>query len=83
MHGKHQIDPASTDSLLACLSLAIDETRLLRSIVATRDQANRLLDQPAEACRLAFLNRKIEHLEVELAEIRKRANLGPARRRAS
>ena len=75
MHGNHQIEPSSTNSVLACLSLAIDEARLVRSIVNTRDQANRLIERASDPQRLAYLNRKIERLEVELAELRKRARL--------
>ena len=74
MNGTHQIEPRSTDRLLACLSLAIDEARLVREILQAKDHAHKLESSPAFAHRLLYLNREIELLEDKLEKVRGQAN---------
>ncbi len=73
MNGTHQIEPASTDSLLACLGLAIDEAKLVRDIVEAKDQAHKEVSADSYSRRLLYLNREIELLEDKLEKVRIRA----------
>lgn len=70
----HQIEPASTDRLLACFSLAIDEAKLVRSLNQMKDQVSKVGANTPFSERLIFLNRKITNLEAKLADVRKQAN---------
>ena len=69
-----QIEPVSTERLLTCLGLAIDEAKLLRSIVKSKDTAQKLKMEKPFSQRLVFLNREIEYLEAKLIQVRSRAN---------
>lgn len=74
MEPSPQIEPTSTTSLLTCLSLAIDETKLIRSIKNSTAMIKRLeVDNPSSH-RLIFLKREISNLEARLAKIRNRAS---------
>ena len=67
-------EPASTDRLLASLALAIEEARLVRSIIETKGIADRLRSEQPLSKRLAHVDREIEHLEARLAQLRNRTN---------
>lgn len=69
-----QIEPASTGRLLACLGLAIDEAKLVRSLIQSRDLAHKLKVKNPFSDRLIHLNREIRYLEKKLAEVRCQAN---------
>ena len=74
--GIHQIEPTSTASLLASLSLAIDETKLLRSLFQLKDQARHERESTPFSKRLVYLDREISSLEMKIEDIRKQANHG-------
>ena len=65
-----QIEPVSTEHLLACLGLAIDEAKLTRSIIKSKDLAAALETENPVPRRLILLNREIELLEAKLAQVR-------------
>ena len=74
MNPHHQIEPKSTDHLLTCLGLAIDETKLLRSILKFKDMARSLNEDDKYSGKLNYLNKEIAFLEAKLSEIRSQAN---------
>ncbi len=67
-------EPGSTDRLLTSLALAIEEARLVRSIIESQGIADRLKSEQPVSKRLAHINREIEYLETRLAQLRGRAN---------
>ncbi len=69
-----QIEPTSTTRLLTCLSLAIDETKLVSSINKSREVIEQLEADNPSSHRLLFLKREISNLEARLAKIRNKAN---------
>jgi predicted RNase H-like nuclease (RuvC/YqgF family) len=69
-----QIEPASTARLLTCLGLAIDETKLARSIKSSREMIKQLEASNPSSHRLLFLKREISNLEARLTDIRNQAN---------
>lgn len=76
-----QIEPTSTSRVLACLGLAIDETKLLRSINNSSAMIKRLETEDPASHRLLFLKKEMSNLEARLAKIRSQAsrNKTPAR----
>ena len=74
MNVSPQIEPTSTDRLLTCLGLAIDEAKLVRSIIESKDMAHKLKNEKPLSEKLCHLIREIEYLEVKLAKVRSRAN---------
>ncbi|MCP4876004.1 MAG: hypothetical protein GY896_11105 [Gammaproteobacteria bacterium] len=68
-----QIEPTSTTRLLICLDLAIDETKLVRSINQSREAIGQLEAKNPSSHRLLFLRREVSNLEVRLAKVRNRA----------
>ena len=74
MHLSPQIEPTSTDRLLTYLGLAIDEAKLVRSIIESKDMTNKLKNEKPLSEKLCHLNREIEYLEVKLAKVRSLAN---------
>lgn len=74
MKSSPQIEPRSTGHLLNCLGLAIDETKLLRSITRFRDIATNLSEEDVFSGKLSYVNRQIEILEARLLEVRTRAD---------
>ena len=69
-----QIEPTSTNRLLTCLGLAIDEAKLVRSIIESKDLAHKLKNEKPLSEKLRRLNMEIEYLEAKLAKVRSRAN---------
>lgn len=69
-----QIDPASTARLLICLSLAIDETKLIKSIKNSTAMIKQLETENPSSHRLFFLKREISNLETRLAKTRGKAS---------
>jgi len=69
-----QITPTSTARLLTCLGLAIDETKLVRSINESREVIERLESEDPYSHRLLFLNRELSNLETRLIKTRRKAS---------
>jgi len=69
-----QIDPASTPRLLICLSLAIDETKLIKSIKNSTAMIRQLETENPSSHRLLFLKREMSNLETKLAKVRSKAS---------
>jgi hypothetical protein len=68
-----QIELVSKDRLLTSMRLAIDETKLVRSINKNKDMAHKLkLDNPLSQ-RLNHLNKEITRLEARLKKVRSMA----------
>ncbi len=67
-------EPVSTDRLLTSLTLAIEEAKLVRSIIESKSIADLLKSEQPLSKRLAHINREIEYLETKLAQLRSRAN---------
>ena len=76
MKSEYQTELTSTDRLLSCLSLAIDEAKLVRSIITSKDLAHHLKSDQPFSERLVHLNREISYLESQLSEVRKLATRG-------
>jgi hypothetical protein len=74
MDTQPQIDPASTARLLICLSLAIDETKLIKSIKNSSAMIKQLETENPASHRLLFLKREISNLETRLAKTRSEAS---------
>ena len=68
-----QIEPTSTERLLTCLGLAIDEAKLTRAIIKSKDITRDLEAKNSTPHRLMLLNREIELLEAKLARVRSQA----------
>lgn len=69
-----QIEPVSTGRLLDCLGLAIDEAKLVRSLIHSKNMLHKLKAENTFSDRLIHLNREIKYLEKKLAEVRCQAN---------
>ena len=65
-----QIESTSTERLLACLDLAIEESKLVRLIIKSKDMAYKLKTQNPSSHKLVDLNRQIAHLETKLVKLR-------------
>lgn len=75
MNSLPQIEPKSTDGILNCLALAIDEAKLMRSIAGSKAMVEQLKIASPRSNRLAFLNRQIADMEDQLAKTRKQAKV--------
>ena len=71
---KPQIEPATTERLLKCFGLAVDEAKFVKQVIETRHRADALKQDQAASDRLILLNREIAYLEGKLEEVRKQAN---------
>ena len=69
-----QIAPTSTARLLTCMGLAIDETKLVRSINESREMIKQLESDDPFSHRLLFLRKEISSFEARLAKTRHKAN---------
>jgi hypothetical protein len=69
-----QMEPTSTDRLLTSLGLAIDEAKLIRSIVKSENIVNKVETEKPISRRLLLLNREIELLETKLTRMRSQVN---------
>ena len=69
-----QIEPTSTERVLSCMALAIDETKLVRSIIKSRDMASKLKKDNMFTQRFSYLNKEITHLESKLVLVRNKAD---------
>jgi len=68
-----QIDPNTTASLLTFMGLAIDETKLVRSIKISKEKARELQTDDPSSHRLIFIKREISNLKVRLMQVRNQA----------
>lgn len=73
MNISHQIEPTSTEHLLTCLGLAIDEAKLVKTIVESKEEVDKLKAEKSVSKRLVHLNREIEYLEAKLIQVRSSA----------
>jgi len=71
-----QIEPVSTKHLLACLGLAIDEAKLIRSLIQSKEMADKLERDNPFSDQSIRLNREITYLESKLAEVRSKVSRG-------
>ncbi len=69
-----QIERISADRLLTCLSLAIEETKQIISIIKSRDMARKLNKNNPFSDRLTYLNREITYLVAKLTQVRNTSN---------
>ena len=69
-----QIAPTSTERVLSCMALAIDETKLVRSILKSRDMASNLKKDNLFTQSFSYLNKEITHLESKLVLVRNKAD---------
>ena len=69
-----QIDPTSTPRLLTCLSLAIDEIKLIKSIKNSTAMIKQLGTENPSSHKLLFLKREISNLETKLVNTRSKAS---------
>jgi hypothetical protein len=65
-----RIELTSKDRLLTSMRLAIDETKLIRSINKNKDTARSLKTENPFSQRLKHLNQEITKLEAELIQVR-------------
>ena len=68
-----QIEPTSTASLLADMSLAIDETKLLKVINSSIGMIKQLELENPSSHRLLFLKKELSNLEARLMNVRSKA----------
>ncbi|MDH3761332.1 MAG: hypothetical protein OEU50_10150 [Gammaproteobacteria bacterium] len=74
MNGTHQIEPESTEQMLAGLGLAIYQAELVRSFIHSTELADKIKTDKSISHRMALINREIELLESKLAHVRNGAN---------
>lgn len=74
MNLENNIAPVSSSHLLTCLYLAIDEARLSKSLIKSREQASRLEKGDPLSEKLVKLNKEIDYLEAKLIQIRATAD---------
>ena len=69
----------STEQLLTDLGLAIDEAKLVRSLIKSQDLARKLKEENPFSERLIYLNKEVRYMEDKLIKLRKagRDNLRP------
>jgi len=73
MNTSPQIELTSKDRLLTSMRLAIDETKLIRSIRNFRDMAQQLKADDPFSLELKHLNKEITDLEARLKQVRRMA----------
>jgi hypothetical protein len=71
---KAQIEPVSTEQLLTDLGLAVDEAKLVRSLIHSQDLARKLKEENPFSERLIYLNKEIRYMEDKLIEFRSQAD---------
>jgi hypothetical protein len=64
------IEPTTTNNLLANLSIAIDEAKIVRSIVEYSDHLRKIEFVPEAAKRAQFIRDEIVRLESKLTQTR-------------
>lgn len=64
------IEPTTTNRLLANLSIAIDEAKIVRSIVEYSDHLRKIEYVPEAAKRAQFIRNEIVRLESKLSQTR-------------
>ena len=69
----------STEQLLTDLGLAIDEAKLVRSLIKSQDLARKLKEENPFSERLIYLNKEVRYMEDKLIKLRKagRDNIRP------
>jgi len=70
MSGTYSIAPTPTNRLLTALNIAIDEARLVRSILKSKDKKHKLSIEYPLSDKLADLDREIQYLEEKLIQLR-------------
>ena len=69
-----QIELTSKERLLSCLGLAIDEAKLVKLLIESKDRAGKLKQNDPFSRQLVYLNREINYLEVKLTQVRRTAS---------
>lgn len=64
------IEPTTTNRLLANLSIAIDEAKIVRSIVEYSDHLRKIEYVPEASKRAQFIRNEIVRLETKLSQTR-------------
>ena len=67
---RNLIEPTTTNQLLANLSIAIDEAKIVRSIVEYYDHLRKIKYVPEAAKRAQFIRDEIVRLESKLSQTR-------------
>lgn len=67
------IEPTSTVQLLSCMALAIDEAKLVRSLIESTNRVNILKTNDPCSSRSIYLTREITHIEAKLIQVRNKA----------
>ncbi len=71
--------PVSTEQLLTDLGLAVDEAKLVRSLIKSQDLARKLKKENPFSERLIYLNKEIKYMEDQLTKVRSKAGGGNLR----
>lgn len=66
------IDPTSTSQLLNNLSMAIDETKLVRTINSLEDNIYKIEYSSGPSPRTSFLRKEVANLKIQLEDLRSR-----------
>jgi hypothetical protein len=61
----------STEQLLTDLGLAIDEAKLVRSLIKSQDLARKLKEENPFSERLIYMNKEVRYMEDKLIKLRK------------
>ena len=68
-----EIEPTSTALLLTCMSLAIDETKILRALNKSKLMVSQLEAENPSSHRLIFLKKELSNLKKRLIQVRSKA----------
>ncbi len=69
------IEPTTTNRILANLGIAIDEAKIVRSIVEYSDHLRKIEYVPEASRRAQFIRNEIVRLEAKLSQTRNRATM--------
>jgi hypothetical protein len=75
MNTSAQIGPVSTEHLLTCLDLAIDEAKQTRSLIQSKDLPKILKEEGLLSDTLSHLDHEIGYLEIKITQVRSLASL--------
>jgi hypothetical protein len=69
MNTSAQIEPVSTEHLLTCLDLAIDEAKQTRSLIQSKDLPKILKEEGLLSDTLSHLDHEIGYLEIKITQV--------------
>ncbi len=70
MEGTYQAETTTTTGLLTGLNLAINEAKLVRSLIKSKDEKYELEIEDPLSDKLVQLNREIQYLELKIIQVR-------------